>query len=242
MQQWTTVKLGSERALSDRGSSAHFLLGVGPATAGREQEARVAELARALAPEVTAVRWCRQIHGRALASLAPEQGDVFRGTTCVGRCDGLLTAEPGVALVVWTADCVPVLLASDVAVAAVHAGWRGAAAGIVPAAVRRLELEHGVRPDRLEVVLGPAVETCHYPVGPEVVAALAAAGVPRGAWERAGRVDVRSYLAAQLAQLGVAPEQVRRVGGCTACSPELASYRRDGAAAGRQWSAVVLTN
>ena len=74
----------------------------------------------------------------------------------------------------YVADCIPVLMADarTGAFAAVHAGWRGTLAGVVPAAVRRLVDELGVRPGDLRVALGPAIGVCCFEVGAEVVAAF----------------------------------------------------------------------
>jgi YfiH family protein len=149
-----------------------------------------------------------------------------------------VAAARGLGLMVWTADCVPVLMAGDGAVAAVHAGWRGCAADIVGVALRRLAAEHGVAAERLDVALGPAISGPAYPVGPEVVDALGRLGLDPSGWNDKGRVDLRAFLAARLSALGVAPERIERVGPCTASTPGLASFRRDGAAAGRQWSLV----
>jgi len=195
----------------------------------------------AMTPGVSAVRWCDQVHGKLLASLSPEPGRPFSGAVSVGTCDGLITCEAGVGLVVWTADCVPVLMEGGGVVAAVHAGWRGAAAGIVPAAVRRFYLEYGVRPDKLAVALGPAIGPCHYQVGEDVIAALAATAVPERFWRDGDRVDLRAFLGAQLERAGVKPSSWSLAGGCTACSAVCASYRRDGARAGRQWSMIYRT-
>ena len=83
---------------------------------------------------------------------------------------------PGVALGVFVADCIPVLIADPRtgAVAAVHAGWRGTVAGVVPAAVRALARPSSARaPDDLRVAMGPAIGPCCFEVGAEVVAAFA---------------------------------------------------------------------
>ena len=218
-----------------------MLFSCGPASKGEEYGARMRRMMGIIKPAVTSIRWCTQVHGRLLASLSHEPDQTFSGTACVGTCDGLITAEPGAGLVVWTADCVPVLLAGGGVVAAVHAGWRGAAAGIVPAAVRRFFVEYGIEPSSLTVALGPAVGACHYEVGSEVIASLHAAGVPEKEWREHDRVDLRAFLRAQLVSANVREEAVSLVGGCTACSAECASYRRDGARAGRQWSLVYRT-
>ncbi len=187
------------------------------------------------------MRWCKQIHGRLLASLGDEPTDPLSGVACVGRCDGLLTDEVGLGVLVWTADCVPVLLAGDGVVAAVHAGWRGTAAGIVVDCLRRLEVEYGVMPDRVSAWLGPAVSPCHYQVGSEVIGALHEWRVPEGSWLQGDRIDLRAVLRGQLFGAGLAAERIWSSDRCTACDPGLASYRRDGRAAGRQWSLIYRT-
>jgi len=216
------------------------LFGHGPATGDADRLRRLERLLDALRPEARAVRCCRQVHGRVLASLGEEPSRPLSGSAEVGSCDGLLTDNAGTVLVVWTADCVPVLMDGGGVVAAVHAGWRGAAAGVVAAAVRRFRIEYGVPPGEITATLGPAIGPCHYPVGQEVVAALATTVPGRDGWHRDGRVDLRRVLSRQLIAAGLEPDAVVVVGGCTACDPNLASHRRDGFDAGRQWSAVFL--
>jgi len=82
-------------------------------------------------------------------------------------CDALATNAPNILLAVKTADCVPVLLADATtgAFAAVHAGWRGTAASIVPAAIARLQLEYGTKPADMRAAIGPAALGCCYEVG-----------------------------------------------------------------------------
>jgi YfiH family protein len=160
------------------------------------------------------------------------------GVHLVGQCDGLITAQPGVGLVVRNADCLPVALAGGGAVAMLHAGWRGLAADILGRAVRRLDVEFGVPSSELEAVIGPGVGPCHYEVNREVIAGLESCPTEDPGWHRDGRVDLARFAAARLRRLGV--PSVRRVGGCTACSPHHYSYRRDRTEAGRMWSAAVI--
>lgn len=238
---WRLRRAAAETFVASRVDATLALLGVGPPYSAEPPEARMKALLAAL-PEVRAVRWCEQIHGTAMASIASEPGSPLKGAACVGRGDGLLTDEPGIGLAVWSADCVPALLAGAGVVAAVHAGWRGAAAGLPRAAVRRLVNEYGVDAGDLTAILGPAVGSCHYPVGAEVVAALAATGVARARWQRGDRVDLRAAVAGQLEAAGVPASGIALVGGCTACDPSLASFRRDGEAAGRQVSLIALAS
>jgi YfiH family protein len=153
----------------------------------------------------------------------------------------MVTTTPGLALIVWTADCVPVLLTGDGVVAAVHAGWRGCAHDVVQATVTEMERVAGVVPEGLRAALGPAVCGSCYEVGPEVPEALGRFGLDESRWIDRDRVDLRGFLTARLEHLGLRVGAIESVGGCTVESPALASYRRDGHAAGRQWAMVALT-
>ncbi len=237
---WREIRSGEVTALVALQGRVWMALGLGPRYGDAGDDGPPVELLGSLPGGAQAVRWCRQVHGRILASLSREPGNPLQGAACVGRCDGLLTDEPGIVVAVRTADCVPVLIHGGGVVAAVHAGWRGAAAGIVPRAVRRFEVEYGVPAGELTAVLGPHVGSCHYEVGSEVVEALGRVAGDPGEWLHEGRVDLGAIIVHQLVMAGVGPFGAERVGGCTACDPRLASYRRDGDAAGRQWSAVAL--
>lgn len=218
---------GPERAWQVRLPAAVFRFGIGPPTGGGRDAGRAERVAAGggwLAVSAT------QPHGAAVAAVErPVE-------VPMGGCDGLATDRDDIALVVWTADCVPLLLAGGRAVAAVHAGWRGAAAGVVPATLELLRGRYGVEPAELWAWLGPAVCGRHYPVGEEVVAALEATGVAPTRWRQGRRVDLRQLVAAQLEAAGVHRSRVGVVDACTVEDPALASYRRDGAKAGRQWS------
>jgi len=197
----------------------------------------VEALLDALTPRVHGLRWVRQVHGRDLIRVASAEGPLA-GAACAGYGDGLVTSQVGVGLVVWTADCVPVLMVGNGAVAAVHAGWRGIASGIIRTAFERVVEEGGSGASGLRVAVGPAVGLCHYPVGVEVVAALARSGIDPPLWLDGQRVDLRALVRGQLEALGVG--EVELVGGCTSCDPDLASHRRDGSRAGRNLSLVFL--
>ena len=131
-----------------------------------------------------------------------------------GAADGHATSSSGVLLAVTVADCVPVYL-FDVdtrAVALLHAGWRGTAAGILECGIKLLGQRWRCAPARLLVHLGPAICGGCYEVGPEVFRAL---GVE--AQQQAAPVDVRGVLARQARAAGVPPESVSVSGLCTLC-------------------------
>jgi len=190
----------------------------------------------------------RQVHGTAIRRV--RAGEAQADVAC-DEADGLCSDVPGLVLGVFVADCVPVLLADahTGACAAVHAGWRGTVAGILPQAVRVLASEFGARPQDLRVVLGPAIGPCCFEVGLEVVQAVAAAipdardrGIvrpsPRGLADKA-QVDLHAANRLLLAQSGVDPEAIDAIAGCTRCDrTRFFSFRRDGAATGQQMGII----
>jgi polyphenol oxidase len=165
------------------------------------------------------------------------------------HADAVVTATPGLAVSVLTADCAPVLLADASAgvVAAVHAGWKGAKAGVIESAVRAME-SLGASAGRISAAIGPAISQPAYEVGPEFRAAFVA-GAPEN--ERyfftpeGGRphFNLTGYVADRLAALGVAT--VHLAGVCTYENESiLFSYRRSCHRSepdyGRQVSAILL--
>lgn len=196
-------------------------------------------LAEAVGATTDALVFMQQVHGAGVAVV--DAGDRGRGLRThddgVPSVDALVTTDEGVALVVQVADCVPVLLADPGhAVAAVHAGRGGVTSGVVGAAVAALA---PAGPARVEAVVGPAIGGCCYEVeqdlADDVVAFLPAAAATT-TWGTAS-LDLAAAVTAQLAAAGV--RTVRRVGGCTRCTPgRWYSHRRE-PGAGRQAGVVV---
>jgi YfiH family protein len=144
--------------------------------------------------------------------------------------DGQATALAGVAAVVLTADCLPVAVAGDGAVAMLHAGWRGLAAGVLEAGVEALrELgAHGF----LQAAIGPGAGRCCYEVGEEVHAAFA--DLPSELVRDGDHADLKAVARLRLQAAGVAVVHDTRL--CTMCSDATLffSHRRDGGITGRQ--------
>jgi len=186
-------------------------------------------------PDLPLVR-ATQVHGRDVAVVeeAPAPGE----TADAGPCDALVTRLPGVGLVVQTADCVPVLLASREAIGAVHAGWRGAASNVARAAAE-VFLRLAGDPDGARAWLGPAIGPCCYGVGKEVAERFAGEFLTRtgDGWYR---LDLPGVVRSQLEAAGFRPRNVTTASPCTRCGGErFASYRRDGARAGRMIALVA---
>jgi YfiH family protein len=190
----------------------------------------------------------RQVHGTAVVRV--RAGD-DRAALAATEADGLCTDDAGVVLGVFVADCIPALVVDPRtgACAAVHAGWRGTVAGILPAAVRALSAEFGARPGDLRVALGPAIGPCCFEVGPEVVAAFEAL-VPdargrgivlpsrRGAAGKAN-VDLKAANRLLLERADVDPAAIDAGPECTACDrTRFYSFRRDGNATGQLMGVV----
>jgi polyphenol oxidase len=160
--------------------------------------------------------------------------------------DAVIGDDPAWLLAVGAADCLPVLMHDTAtgAAAAVHAGWRGAVAGVAVAAVEALVARYGTDPGDLDVWFGPAIRGACYQVGPEVVKAVAAAGGTDATWWRDPgvpgryRLDVPAFVAAQVLRAGVQPERLRDCGVCTHCDGRTFSHRRDAGRTGRHWAVI----
>lgn len=182
-----------------------------------DSEAAVAEnrrrLAQALGFAPEQVVFGRQVHGTRLLRHPREEGVV--------EADGHVVTEPGIAPLVFVADCLPVALYGPDGLAMVHAGWRGLAGGIVAAAA---EVVGATR-----AAIGPGIGPCCYEVGEEVLSAFAGLGdVAQGRM-----LDLPEVARRLLGRAGV--ERVESAGLCTSCEEELFfSHRRDAGRTGRQ--------
>jgi purine-nucleoside/S-methyl-5'-thioadenosine phosphorylase / adenosine deaminase len=182
----------------------------------------------------------RQVHGdRILDVPVPPPKSAGEG-------DALATDRPGVLLGIFTADCVPVLVVDPRrrVCAAVHAGWRGTAAGVARKAISHLASRYGCNSAELHAAIGPAIGSCCYEVGPEVIAAfreevgedLDPFLVTRG--ER-GMIDLRGLNRLALLETGIPEERITMVGPCVSCATAVFhSHRREQGGAGRQLSFV----
>jgi YfiH family protein len=161
------------------------------------------------------------------------------------EADGQATAINGLGAMVLTADCLPVALGASGAVAMVHAGWRGLAAGVLEESVRALrELvdvhTHGGAGEddgKLVAIIGPGAGPCCYEVGDEVHAAFG--GDRRMESPPTRNIDLKAIARDRLLRAGVTEVHVLDV--CTICDERFFSYRREGARAGRQGGVAWLS-
>lgn len=188
-------------------------------SAGSVVESRI-PLAAALGlfPERIAI--VRQVHGTDLVfHAAPGKSDE---QDPIPEADGHVISEPGLAGLVFVADCLPVALAGPGGVAILHCGWRGLAAGILARGAEAVGATHAA--------IGPGIGPCCYEVGDEVLGAFAGLG---GGVASGRMLDLAELACRLLREAGVA--QVESAGLCTSCEAELFfSHRRDAGRTGRQ--------
>ena len=175
--------------------------------------------------------WLRQVHGACVEVVAAPGG--VQGQPG----DALVTAVPGVALAVFTADCAPVALASpEGVVGLVHAGWRGLDAGVIEAAAAAMR---AIGATRLEAALGPCIHAECYEFGAEDLDRLAARwGAPVRGQTAEGRPALDLPAAVRVALERCGADLVIESGACTACADGWFSHRARGDA-GRQATLLV---
>jgi purine-nucleoside/S-methyl-5'-thioadenosine phosphorylase / adenosine deaminase len=154
----------------------------------------------------------RQVHGTHVVEADPE---------AVAEADGQVTAQPGVAAMALTADCLPIALVAEEGVGMLHAGWRGLAKGVIANGVDALR---ALGAQRIAAAIGPGAGPCCYEVGDEVRAAFGTTG---------RTADLKAIARERLEQAGVTI--VHDCGLCTMHDPErFFSHRRDRGITGRQ--------
>ncbi|HBV05229.1 MAG TPA: hypothetical protein DEF01_00710 [Gemmatimonadetes bacterium] len=169
------------------------------------------------------VVYSQQVHGADVCEYE-EHSSGISGLELVDPCDGHVTSTPGLLLAVTAADCVPVFVIDPErrAVAVLHAGWRGAAAGVIESGVKKMASAFASRAEDLRLHMGPAICGTCYEVGPEVFAALREP-VP----DRPAPIDLRHVLAEHAVRLGVSRAAVTISAHCTICTESgLFSHRK----------------
>jgi polyphenol oxidase len=177
-------------------------------------------------PPLELVARLNQVHGNVVHAATRDTA----GLRPAG--DGLVTAEPGVMLGIYTADCVPILMvdAKRKIAGALHAGWRGVIADIAGAGVHAMS-QLGARAADISAAMGPSIGSCCFEVDAELGDRFSREIEDASKHSRAGRpgkayIDLRGVVRDQLERAGLAPSNIASVGPCTRCASDRFFSRR----------------
>ena len=210
----------------------------------RENYRRVCQ---ALGLDASRLVFSKQVHGDAVRTVSSDDAhELF--TPVPYEADGLLTNEKGLALVIFTADCVPVLFHDPVCgiIAASHAGWRGTASDIVGKTILAMSREYGCEPENIRAAIGPSIGKCCFETDSDVPGAMRAVLgekaekfiFPRG---EKFTVDLRGINRALLMRAGLKRENIADAGECTMCRhKKYWSHRYTGGERGSMASIIML--
>jgi YfiH family protein len=198
-------------------------------------------LAHRLRRDMTDFRLLHQVHGTTVIRRGAHAGD---SAQALPDADAHFTSDHGIILSVNIADCCPVLIVSpDPPLAGIaHAGWRGAAGGVVVSLIRVMEAD-GAQVPNLHAWIGPCADGSMYEVGKEVASRFSAypdahARHPDG--DAKSYLDVARVVRCQLTDAGIPPERLDWSRGGTLSDPRYHSHRRSGFAAGRMAAFLSL--
>lgn len=208
-------------------------------------------LAQAVGFDLQSLVTGRQVHGTHVAIVTGD--DAGRGAldreSRIPETDALVTATPGVCLMVLSADCVPILLFDPVrhVIAAVHAGWRGSVSKIAAIVVHTMQEQFGCLPTDILAGIGPSIGPCCFEVGKEVADTFrtfhpeAQEIILPGQISGKYHVDLWTVNRLQLLEIGLQAENIEVAGLCSMChSDKFFSYRRQGQMAGRFGAGIAL--
>ena len=191
-------------------------------------------LADTIGTELTDIAFAKQVHGVDIAEI--HKGGIYENV------DGFFTTQKGIALAIQVADCAAVLLGDSVAEAimAVHAGWRGAVAGIVPKAIEKM-ISKGSKLGNICVFISPCISQQNFEVGMEVAKQFPSQFVDRDSYPKP-HVDLRGFIIHQLTNTGILQENIEADESCTFSDENLYSYRKDGRQSGRMVGIIKLNH
>lgn len=190
-------------------------------------------LVRALGLEPEWVAWAGQVHGNRVI-------EVMEGGT-YPETDALVTQVPGLALAIQVADCAAVLLwdAENRIIAAVHAGWRGAAGDILTRAIETMK-RRGAVAEKTKAYVSPCLSLKNFEVGPEVAEQFPDEYVEYTGYEKP-HLDLKGYLRSRMLEAGLRSENMEIDRDCTIDHQEkYYSYRREGDQSGRMAGIIQL--
>ena len=165
----------------------------------------------------------RQVHGDTVHVVTERDRGAGLFAPHLEDCDALVTNVPGLALVIFTADCTPILFYDPVtgSVGGAHAGWRGTALSIAARTVETMEREYGAKPENIRAAIGPNIGKCHFETNADVPEAMLAAFGPEAQSYITPRgkkflVDLKGLNALVLKRAGVTHVDISEA--CTVCS------------------------
>ena len=179
----------------------------------------------------------KQVHGEQIAVLEDPAAYAGEGFYHVPGSDGAITNIPGLTLLVFTADCLPIFFLAGNWVGLVHAGWRGTQSQIAPQALKLLSEKSGRKPKNIRIVFGPCIGPCHYEVGPGFRSYFPASSLA----ERHGKLyfDLAKENARQLREAGAVPGKISDYEICTVAeNDDFYSFRKEKDKAGRMISFI----
>ena len=204
-------------------------------------------LARAFGTSLEQLLTVTQVHGTDILVVDSPNQDVTHFFKI--ECDGIITNQAGIMIGVGIADCVPIILFDPVkrVAAALHAGWKGTAAGIVRKGIAAMADDFGSRTGDIVAAIGPAIGPCCYEVDGPVHSAFAN---DKEIWNQVSsetskekwKLDLAAAVRLQLIDCGLAAEKMETSQQCVCCTQELFfSYRRDKGETGRHLGFIMLT-
>jgi len=189
-------------------------------------------LANNISTDVSNIAFANQVHGYEIMEVT--EGGVYEDI------DGFVTQEKGLALAIQVADCAAVLFAESKAgiISAVHAGWRGAEAKIVPKAIQKM-ISIGAALEHIKVFISPCISVEEFEVGEEVAEKFPNEFVDRKNFSKP-HINIKKFIESQLLEAGIFKENIEIHGSCTFSDSEYYSFRRDGKEAGRMMGIIKL--
>lgn len=191
----------------------------------------------------------KQVHGKDVMIVDADNARPAYGyIEALYEVDGYVTATPGVPLVVFTADCIPLLLADEKnrVVAAVHSGWRSTVHDIEQVAIEKMQ-QCGAELAQIRACIGPAIGRCCFEVGSEVIEAVEellswnASGFYEKKENGKYMLDLKAVLRACLLRSGLSEDHIETVPDCTMCMPQKYwSHRYTNGERGSQAAVIMI--
>lgn len=179
--------------------------------------------------------YLKQLHGNTVRVVNEDNYKVIRGMDG----DALITSVKGIPIGIFTADCVPILIADKLgkAIASIHAGWKGIAGGVVEAAIHELISSFGTKAEGLIVAAGPSIGGCCFEVSEDVALKFKSHFKIQNEFH----VNLKTEIYARLIELGLKDCNINMSDLCTCCEKDLFySYRREKGKTGRMGAFIQL--